>query len=45
MNFLELLPDDLIEVINKNVIEAQNNERRNGIKKQKRIQKEKKTNS
>ena len=28
MNFLDLLPDDIIEVINKNLIEAQKNKGR-----------------
>ena len=38
MNYLDLLPDDLIEIINKKLIELQNKERR-------KIRKEKKTNS
>ena len=42
MNFLDLLPDDLIEIINKKVIETQTNERRKERKKRKKIQKEKK---
>ena len=42
MNFLDLLPDDLIEVINKKLIETQTNERRKERKKRKKIQKEKK---
>ena len=42
MNYLDLLPDDLIEVINKKLIETQNNESRNERKKRKKIQKEKK---
>jgi hypothetical protein len=42
MNFLDLLPDDLIETINKKLIDAQNNERRKERKKRKKIQKEKK---
>ena len=42
MNFLDLLPDDLIEVINKKLIETQTNERRKERKKTKKIQKEKK---
>ena len=28
MNYLDLLPDDLIEIINKKLIEAQNKEKR-----------------
>ena len=42
MNYLDLLPDDLIEVINKKLIETQTNERRKERKKRKKIQKEKK---
>ena len=42
MNFLDLLPDDLIEVINKHLIESDINERRKERKKRKKIQKEKK---
>ena len=42
MNFLDLLPDDLIEIINKKLIESQTNERRKERKKRKKIQKEKK---
>ena len=42
MNFLDLLPDDLIEIINKKLIETQTNERRKERKKRKKIQKEKK---
>ena len=42
MNFLDLLPEDLIEVINKKLIETQTNERRKERKKRKKIQKEKK---
>ncbi len=42
MNYLDLLPDDLIEKINKSLIEADINERRKERKKQKKIQKEKK---
>jgi hypothetical protein len=42
MNFLDLLPDDLIEVITKKLIETQTNERRKERKKRKKIQKEKK---
>ena len=42
MNFLDLLPDDLIEVINKKLIETKTNERRKERKKRKKIQKEKK---
>ena len=29
MNYLDLLPDDLIEIINKKLIEAQNKEKEN----------------
>ena len=42
MNFLDLLPDDLIEKINKHLIEADVNERRKARKRRKKIQKEKK---
>jgi hypothetical protein len=42
MNFLDLLPDDLIEKINKHLIEAEINERRKAKKIRKKIQKEKK---
>ena len=42
MKYLDLLPDDLIEVINKKLIETQTNERRKERKKRKKIQKEKK---
>ena len=42
MNYLDLLSDDLIEVINKKLIETQTNERRKERKKRKKIQKEKK---
>ncbi len=42
MNYLDLLPDDLIEKINKSSIEAEINERRKARKKRKKIQKEKK---
>ena len=42
MNFLDLLPDDLIEKINKHLIEADINERRKARKRRKKIQKEKK---
>ena len=42
MNFLDLLPDDLIEVINKHLIEADIDERRKARKRRKKIQKEKK---
>ncbi len=42
MNFLDLLPDDIIEVINKNLIEAQNNERRKEKERLKRIKREEK---
>jgi hypothetical protein len=38
MNYLDLLPDDLIEIINKKLIELQNKERR-------KIRKETKKNS
>ncbi len=38
MNFLDLILDDIIEVINKNLIEAQSNER----KKKKRDERESK---
>jgi hypothetical protein len=41
MNYLDLLPDDLIEIRNKKLIEAENNERRKETKRRKRIQKEK----
>ena len=47
MNSLDLLPHDLIEVINKNLIEAQNNERKKekkdkrNSKREKRIAKQK----
>jgi hypothetical protein len=41
MNFLDLLRDDLIEHINKHLIEAQNNERKKEKKKRKKIKKEK----
>ncbi len=41
MNYLDLLPDDLIEVINKHLIESNINERRKERKKRKKIQKEK----
>ena len=40
MNYLDLLPDDLIEKINKSLIEI--NERRKAKKRRKKIQKEKK---
>ena len=42
MNYLDLLPDDLIEKINKHLIESDINERRKERKKRKKIQKEKK---
>jgi hypothetical protein len=42
MNFLDLLPDDLIEKINKSLIEADINERRKARKRRKKIQREKK---
>ena len=41
MNFLDLLPDDLIEVINKHLIEAETNKRRKERKRRKKIQKRK----
>ncbi len=37
MNFLEQSPDDLIEIVNKKLIDAQNNERRKKKKKRKKI--------
>jgi hypothetical protein len=40
--FLYLLPDDIIEVINKKLIEAQNNERKKEKKRRKKIKKERK---
>ena len=40
MNFLDLLPDDLIEVINKKLIESQNKERRKIRKEKKRTAKQ-----
>ncbi len=36
MNCLDLLPDDIIEVINKHLIEAQNNETRKEEKDEKK---------
>ena len=42
MNFLDLLPDDIIEVINKHLIEAINNERKKEKKRRKEIKKRKK---
>ena len=39
MNFLDLLPDDLIEVINKKLIETQTNERRKERNKTKKFKK------
>jgi hypothetical protein len=42
MNFLDLLPDDSTEIINKHLIEAETNERRKEKEKRKQIQKEKK---
>jgi hypothetical protein len=39
MNYLDLLPDDLIGIINKKLIEPQKNEKRN---EENKIQKEKK---
>ncbi len=41
MNYLDLLPDDLIEKINKHLIEAEINEIRKARKRRKKIQKEK----
>jgi hypothetical protein len=41
MNFLDLLPDDLIEVINKHLIDAGINERRKGRKKERKFKKRK----
>ena len=40
MNYLDLLPDDLIEVINKKLIESQNKERRKIRKEKKRTAKQ-----
>jgi hypothetical protein len=40
MNFLDLLPDDIIEVINKHLIDAQTNERRKERKKKNTKRKE-----
>ena len=42
MNYLDLLPDDLIEKINKSLIESDINERRKARKRRKKIQREKK---
>ncbi len=42
MNYLYLLPDDIIDKINKSLIEAEINKRRKARKRQKKIQKEKK---
>ena len=42
MNYLDLLPDDLIEKINKHLIESDINERRKARKRRKKIQREKK---
>ncbi len=42
MNYLDFLPDDLIEKINKSLIETETNERRKARKGLKKIQKEKK---
>jgi len=42
MNFLDLLPEDIIEVINKHLIESDINERGKERKKRKKSQKEKK---
>ncbi len=39
---LDLLPDDIIDVSNKHLIEAETNERRKERKKREKIQKEKK---
>ncbi len=44
MYFICLLPDDIIEIINQNLIEAQNNERRKEKKKKER-ERSKKLNS
>ena len=41
MNFLDLLPDDLIEVINKHLIESDINERRKERKKERKFKKRK----
>jgi hypothetical protein len=41
MNFLDLLPDDMIEVICKNLIEAETNERRDEERKEKNSKREK----
>ena len=43
MNFLDLLPDDLIEVINKHLIESDINERRKETKETKENSKREKT--
>ena len=40
MNYLDLLPDDLIEIINKKLIEAQNKEKRKIRKETKRAAKQ-----
>ena len=40
MNYLDLLPDDLIEIINKKLIELQNKERRKIRKETKRTTKQ-----
>jgi hypothetical protein len=40
VNYLDLLPDDLIEIINKKLIEAQNKERRKIRKETKRAAKQ-----
>ena len=40
MNYLDLLPDDLIEVINKKLIEAQNKDKRKIRKETKRAAKQ-----
>ncbi len=42
MKFLDFLPEDLIEDINRHLIEAQNDERREEEKKRKKRKKEKK---
>ncbi len=42
MDFLDLLPDDLIETINTKLINAETNERKKKRKKRKEIQKDKK---
>jgi hypothetical protein len=44
MKYLDLIPNDVVEIINKKLIDAQNNERRNERKKRKNSKREK-TNS